>query len=325
VDLASLLQALDRRDELARLARRLELRPASAAVDDALLIAYQGLGRPDDAVGRARARYEQLGTTASRLRLAGASEGVGRYADAEPLKRLAVGDHPERQHERFGLAANLAGQGRLIAGLREIDGAEYQTRTLGAGSADYLRAVVLTMRKSDDALWNVVSKAFAADPPIFACLAIPLALRGDLAHAERLATELPAGATRTQYEALRAWRAGDSAEALGALKRQLETGIEPPGGYHPAYLLAEVSVASDDPAGALSAIDRYRRSRVQGYWGLVATPRCGLLAARAHIALGHPDEARRELDRLLAELKRADPDLPLLREARALQASLANR
>jgi len=325
VELVALLQGLDRREELARLARQLELKPASPAVDRALVQAYLGLGRAEDAVGRARARHEQLGTTVTRGLLWGAYEKAGHFAEVEQIIRTDLADHPERQHTRFGLAAALAAQGRLREALREIDEAEYQTKALGSGSAAYLRAVVLTLGKDEAALQGAATMAHAADPPLFSCLATALALRGHLPLAERLAVDLPSGPARAQYAAVRAWRTGHPAEAIGALKRQLETGVEPPGAFHPAYLLAEVSLASDDPAGALSAIDRYRRSRVRGYWGVTTWMRCRLLAARAHLTLGHRDEARLELDRLLAELKRADPDLPVLGEARALRSTLGAR
>ena len=322
VDLVELLRALDRREELARLVARLEERTASPAVDRAVVRGYLGLGRPEDAVGRARARFEQLGNGVARRLLFGAYEDAGRYAEAEPLLRAMVDDHPDRPHYRFGLVNNLAAQGRLREALRELDEAESRAKGFGPGFADYLRSVLLTLGKDEAALWRAASRAVAADPLLDSTVAIALALRGDLAHAERLAPTLAAGTVRAQYEAVRAWRTGDSAEALGALQRQLETGSEPPGAFHPSYLVAEVSLASGNPAGALAAVDRYRRSKVEGYWRNVTTSRSGLLAARAHLALGHQEEARRELDRLLDGLRRADPDLPVLLEGRALRKTL---
>ena len=47
-----------------------------------------------------------------------------------------------------------------------------------------------------------------------------------------------------------------------------------------------------------------------------------LEGARCQEKLGHPEEARTRLDRLLAMWKDADPDLPALAEAKAMRTRL---
>ncbi len=51
-------------------------------------------------------------------------------------------------------------------------------------------------------------------------------------------------------------------------------------------------------------------------------PRSLYLLARCHEELGQRKEARAAIEKLLAMWKDADPDLPLLGEARALRARL---
>jgi len=320
--LANLLVELDRREELQRLVVLLEQRTSSPNQERALQWAYVGLGRPDAAVARARTRHERLGTAESRARLLAALGQAGRPAEAEPLVRANLADQPESWTAGVMLADVLAGQGRLREALRAVDEGAYQAQGVVLGDPPMVKAFLLAGLGGPAATWRAAERAVSEDPVEFAFLAIPLALAGDLSHAEEVAAHLPAGAVREQYEALRAWRKGDPLEAASRLGRMLAAGQSPPEGMSPAYLLAEVRSASSDDSGALAAVDRFRRSLPHGWWSGWARLRATLLAAKAHLALGNRDEARREVDRLLADLRRADPDLPLLAEARALRAAM---
>jgi cytochrome c-type biogenesis protein CcmH/NrfG len=60
------------------------------------------------------------------------------------------------------------------------------------------------------------------------------------------------------------------------------------------------------------------------WWpGPVTYPRSLLMLAGSLERLGRHDEAARTIERLLALWRRADPDLPLLAEAKALRKRLA--
>jgi hypothetical protein len=93
-------------------------------------------------------------------------------------------------------------------------------------------------------------------------------------------------------------------------------------GLPPAYLIAEVSAAAGQDAETVAAVERFLRFPPRGFWRAFAYPRSLFLSAQAHARLGEREEARREIDALLTLWKRADADLSLLRQARALRARL---
>jgi len=92
-------------------------------------------------------------------------------------------------------------------------------------------------------------------------------------------------------------------------------------------LLGETLLAAGHPGEALEALGPLELlpwSRVSHQPAAVYP--CGLVArARALERLGRPSDAARELDRLLAVWSLADPDLPALAEATAMQARLRAR
>jgi hypothetical protein len=158
-------------------------------------------------------------------------------------------------------------------------------------------------------------------------LSIPLAIAGDTALAARLAERLPPGALAAElHDAVASLRAGDPAAAVRRLRSAPSGRIAsdaPVDG--PAYLLAEALVAARDLA-ALDALRRYQAFYAPGsYWRPWALPRSQLLAARVLAREGRVEEARREVAALLASLSRADEELDLLREARALEGELRER
>jgi hypothetical protein len=183
-----------------------------------------------------------------------------------------------------------------------------------------MRSMFLAGGADREAQWRAAAKTQALDPQQAGELAVVLAVGGDMTHAAQLAPGLPSGSpVGEQYEALALAHRGLATEAMARLAALEAKDRLPVEGIAPAYLLAEVGALAGDARETLAAVERYRRLWPSGYWRAWAWPRSFLLAARAHLALGDAAAARQELDRLLALLAHADPDLPLLREARALR------
>jgi hypothetical protein len=124
-----------------------------------------------------------------------------------------------------------------------------------------------------------------------------------------------------QAEAFRAWRDGDLTTSL-AILRELVARMRGP--WARGFLQWWVSVVAFDAGNYTEAVEAMAAFEREGLgpwraWGLAE-----LLVRRAMTeqAIGRPDLAAASLDRFLQASKRADPDLPLLAEARALRAKL---
>ncbi len=121
--------------------------------------------------------------------------------------------------------------------------------------------------------------------------------------------------------AILAWKLGDREGAL----RSLAAIQRPSSDVHRGEILAELGRDRE----AIDAFRRYRRLSAGGGNGADwlldpwLYPRSLYLEAAALERLGERDEARKVLGRLLHLWERADPDLPLLAEMRALQRKLA--
>lgn len=149
-----------------------------------------------------------------------------------------------------------------------------------------------------------------------------LAAVGDPRRLGELVGELEQGSTFTlrYLRALSAHRAGDGARALAEL-RALDGNTVSFVPYFHGLVAAEAGLDEE-------AVEAFRRFERPTYWAsdpfeapwLLARAR--LLAARSLDRLGRRDEARRVLDLQLARWRRADPDLTLLAELKALRAAL---
>jgi hypothetical protein len=153
------------------------------------------------------------------------------------------------------------------------------------------------------------------------CFPINLAWLGDLEGAARLDALWPMldgrFNCRRLYRTLRAWRTGDQAAALRLLDGFLWASSE--------FIRGEILLDAGRPQEAAEAFVAYRRepASFDGAWTATwAYPRSLYLSALAHQQLGEKEEARRLLARLFHLWERADPGLPTLAEARALQARL---
>jgi tetratricopeptide (TPR) repeat protein len=233
----------------------------------------------------------------------------------------------------LGLVATLAHQGRRREASRVL--AEVVARRPPSSeetylNAAYLRSNLLLCTSCGLELAEVRREAEAAArrPANRGWAALLLLLHGDEAAAEELAAGIPdevtwADVSKAQWPGLRSWRGGDGAQARAALERLAAAG-PPHNQTVPTYLLALLARREGRDADVVEAADRHARApRI--VLGTVTLPEVTLWAAEALERMGRSAEARERVDRLLGWWSRADPDLPLLAEAKALKRRLEAR
>jgi len=324
---ADCLSALGRSDELMAMARRWTERAPSGAGFRALVMAYGFPGRIDEMLAAARRALELDGTMLSRSTLAEVLMLAGRHGEAEALLRPFASPSASAMERRLSmapLAVALAYQGRRREALRVADEVP-EDREEKRG---YRHALRLGLTMGDGPTEPVLHEAHALalavarEPRSAWHLAVPFAVLGELDAAAAVAERLPPAARR-QYEATVAWKRGDRERAL-TLLRELAKVPDPELCGSTFYLLATVAAEAGRDAEVVEAVEALRKAHA-GPWRSWGWPRALLLAAKAHDHLGERGKARAAVDEVLALLKNADPDLPLLAEARGMRGRLAMR
>ena len=316
------LARLGRIDELlARSRRWIEKAPGGASYR-ALAQAEIAAGRFGDAERDARRAFELDGNIFSRITLGEALVLAERYREAEALVR-SVAERaeasPDRKKAAASLAAALAYQGRRREALAAIERLAAHAPPPNEPS---LRVLHLLGEESLDAARGEAER-LAASGSRWEGISTVLALAGDLDGAAARARETPPGPGRPIYEAVTKWRGGENDRALALLRPVLAA---PRGGgdlgIAATWIEANVLLDSRRDVEAIAALRRLRQ--LPG--GMVRSwmyPRSYYLEAVALERLGQRARARESVDHLLALLRSADPDLPLLAEAKALRHRLA--
>lgn len=325
-DLVTALTALGRRADLEALVARLRARPPTAASVHALVRAAWWLGDRAEAEGAARAALEAGGGEAALGDLLRVLGGSGHPAEAEALVRPRLAETPDSPYLAMSLANAVAAQGRLAEALRTLDAAEALGPTVRRADYQFSRTYLVAGAGRPDLLWREAARTASLNPAWRSELSVLLALRGDPARAAELAASSrlePMAAA--EAEALLAWRRdGAPARAVAALLALEERDPWPDAALPPAYLVAEASAAMDDPRQALAALDRFERVWPRGAWRTWAGSRAVWLRAWALDRLGRRDEARAPALALAAQVRKADPGLPIVRDLQALQARLGS-
>jgi tetratricopeptide (TPR) repeat protein len=313
------LEVLDRRAEMVATARRAV---AAAPTPET----YRELGRallpeePDQAISALRSAVLAGGGP---LAIGQLSDGLliaGRLDDAEAEARgLLAPEVPARwQLEGYHQLLKVrALQGRRREVLRLLDQIPAPIRAVDLARAHEMATWTLAFSGGDPGRLWLEARSWGSTTA-----AIPLAYAGDLPHAAELARGLSASAPirRNIVECLQLWRRGDLA---GAARRLEEiTASRQPDWKLPWFFLAAVRAELRRDRDALDAARRFQRTVMMELPHAFSLPRARLIAARSLERLGERDDALREVDRLLALWKDADPDLPELAEARALRARL---
>jgi len=325
--------------EEAREALRLE--PSMAVNYTQLARAYKALNRLGEAEavdkqmrerrleheGQFRTRYWLAflkGDAAQMARIVSAA--AGKPGAEEPL--LAIQADTEGWYGKLKNAHELTGRAMdsaLHNNAKEA-AAAYQARAA-------LRDVEPGCREQARAEAEAAVK-LAKDRDVWVIAALALALAGDTAGAEKLAAELDKTFpldTLVQSYWLPAIRAGvalqskDPDRAIELLKvvSPVELGGQPMLGTYmiPAYVRGEAYLMLHDGNGAAVEFQKFIDHR-----GLVATFSWGALArlglARAYALQGDTVKARAAYQDFLTLWKDADPDVPILKEAKAEYAKL---
>jgi tetratricopeptide (TPR) repeat protein len=252
-----------------------------------------------------------------------ALQAAGEYREMEEIARKEVAADPTALAIRYRVDMALTAQGRVTEALRWLGETIRMSPIQQLEEIAYRQAMIAAATGNPARVWRYAAPAQASGSRSTAELALVLVLLGDLPRAEKLAVSLdPGSPAELQYQALRAWRAGDMAGALARLAQAEVQDPWPTSGLAPAYLAAEVAAAAGDDVTVVAAVARFQRLPPDRIWRAWAYPRSIYLSARAHARLGEREQARRELDGLLRLLARADPDLALSKQARSFRSEL---
>jgi tetratricopeptide (TPR) repeat protein len=321
--LARCLASTGRWRELRALVEQVDGLPPTAARHRAAVRALVWLGDPEQAVARARRDVEAGGGAGARFDLLGALVATGSLVEAEKclLEQGAFNSRdPAVVFRRLQL---LCAQGRFAEAWRLVRELPRGTDGLLPDELARIGSMVAAGEGNKRVLGEEATRAVrlkARDPGDALVL---LALMGDVALALDLATALPKGSVAAQQvEAVATWKRGDAGSAAAALTLLEQHDPWPDDGLAPAYLLAELNDAAGRPDEVTAAVERFHRMWPRTIWRGWAWSRSLLLAARAEERLGRREEALATVERLLAVLRRADPGLPLLADARALRERL---
>ncbi|MBK9515845.1 MAG: protein kinase [Anaeromyxobacter sp.] len=242
------------------------------------------------------------------LAAAAAVAGRGRSPGRAPTWEdafLAAAQGRQREAERL---ARQADQGEKLTVAFHINLLAARGRT--PELADAVRKLRASTHQIDHSFAGVLAAAHASDPSVERESGGDERWPGQLIEAAALADQ------------------GDLAGARVILERRL---ADPLGldRLPAAYALAETCHALGDARCVLAAAEafRYPDQWFEFYfaWRSWGWPRALYWSAAAHQRLGELDQARGKVERLLRHWRRADPDLPLLGEARALCVALGCR
>jgi tetratricopeptide (TPR) repeat protein len=278
-------------------------------------------GQLEEAIAVSRRATELDDRVATRLAWAEALMRAGRYPEAEAVLRPLVA--PTRSG-----GPSVRGMAVLATAL------DYQGRHREAWAAvasipnpdvrDYSRLMhlfCLSCRPADGEVQRLARSVLASGYHASEWLPLHLLIHGEAREAADLATRFASGGQgMRQYRALVAWKSGERERALAELEAMARRG---PSYSRPAagYLLAALAREEGRDGDLVALVDKLGRAAPSA-WHDVAYPESLYWASLAHDRLGQRDLARARIEQLLGFWAKADPDLPLLAEARALRQRL---
>ncbi|MGA8890134.1 MAG: tetratricopeptide repeat protein, partial [Anaeromyxobacteraceae bacterium] len=323
--LVGCLRALDRQQELLRVADRLAASQPTPGTLAAEAVARASAGDLDGALRVAR-HAAPTGVGVARDNLEDVLVAAGQWKEAEAMLREDVARFPDRPPDRLVRFLLLRGRVRESRALLDARAAPEDPRLrsllrarevhqflVPAGDLARVRRIV-----AETAAWSPEAAAYFADSLAYlGATDEAMALVGS--HGVR-------DGTRPLVAALVTWRKDGAAAALPALRGLARS--EPAYPWFvspeaPSWFAAECAVEASPDGAALEDLRRARRFFYPlGQWKTWTQPRGLLLEARLLARLDRSAEARETLSRLEDQLSGADPDLPLLRDVRALRREL---
>jgi tetratricopeptide (TPR) repeat protein len=192
------------------------------------------------------------------------------------------------------------------------------------GAPGRMRTAIHAYSGSAEKAWGAARKLVESGGGVD-LVPLDLALVGDAPHAAEAARLLVPGSRQLAlYEAVAAWRSGALDQAANRLQA-IASGKYASDRALASGLLGELEAGRGRDGPAIDALERHRAAPMPHRPNVeeaLRLPRTLLLLAQAYERTGDHARARERLDELLTMWKRADPGLPALREARALQARL---
>jgi tetratricopeptide (TPR) repeat protein len=167
--------------------------------------------------------------------------------------------------------------------------------------------------------WEAAQRTVALEPSVATNLAVYFAYLGQMQRAAELAKYLPADSPRIKvYEAMARWKQGDlpgAIEELRAVADQEALSFDP-AISHPLYLLGEALSEAGRDEEAVAALRRFQSMPLT--YPSWMYPRSLYYLARSLERMGDREGARESIKTLMRLWKNADPEQPLLAEARSL-------
>jgi tetratricopeptide (TPR) repeat protein len=288
--------------------------------------ALAGAGMRDEAL-QAFQRSAEMGAVPAFLQMyARTLAQSGRFEEAQRvLGGTSASGWPGVRLGMGGTQAEvLLYQGRYREALAVLDAMpEEAALPERAGIPARFRTAIHASMGSADLAWRAARKLVAAGGGVD-LIPVDLALAGDREHAAEAARLLVAGSRQLGlYQAVEAWRSGRLDEGAAGLQA-ISNGKYAPDRALATALLGELEAGRGRDAPAVENLERYRTTgaRQSGSRASLQLPRTLLLLAQAYERTGARARARERLDELLTMWKGADPELALLREAKALHARL---
>ena len=322
------LGALGRREALRSRIAAWSGAPQGHTILHAVSAAHAWLGDYPAAAAAALRETEVGGGLSARedLLFTGIVAGDYRRVEAELDEMVAPGS-PAPDIGYYAFAALDAYQGRRRQGLARFDALRRDLRDEADDTWFHsFRAHYLAGDARPSPVWEEARILLATDPNAAAVHAVTLAYLGDLEHAAELAVHLRPGSARRQtYDAVVLWQRGERGDALQRLREiAARSPFDVDLAIAPAYLHGDLAARSGADGEAVEALGRFRSLFIPiMMWRSWAYPRSLYLSAASLERMGRRAEALELVQRLLDDWRVADPQLPLLREARALRARLA--
>jgi hypothetical protein len=240
---------------------------------------------------------------------------AGDWSGAEAELRRWTGPEalPARQASaRIALSFLLAAQGRA----REVRALGLEIRGGKFPELSYWATAMADMLEGNRA---AAARSFReagtnAEAPVVAWL-------GDQGGAAQMADKLAPGSTEARlFRAVNAWQQGDRETAAAGL-RALAAGSGDAGALR---YLGEFLCEREAPAEGSVLLGRWldRTPTAVTLGRFAFRPAMMIALARCQERLGQRPEAFATVERFLSDWRRADPDLPMLVEAKAMQARL---
>ncbi|MBI5066792.1 MAG: protein kinase [Deltaproteobacteria bacterium] len=316
------LPMLGRGEEaLARARARAEASPGLATRNTVVFL-LSALRRHDEALALSRQGAERDPGRVSRAWLLTSLVLAGRYQEAEALARsgVAAPSSDDPLADAGPLAAVLEHQGRRREALAALEPG--RAPDLHPEVRRWARwALLMDQRDRRPAL--AMAEGIRQTGETRQGLFTGYFLLGEDRRAAESAVGLR-GYDRELYEGILLWRRGDAVAAAARLRPLLSA--DPNRRDFWSWWFSYVAFDAHLDAEAIAAADRFEASRYYALvpwrgWGLA---RLQVRKAEAQARLGDRAAALATVDRLLDRWKQADPDLPLLAEARALRRRLAS-